>query len=289
MITRPVSVPQYNTSDVNGLFLENYEISNFDFSEEDKAQIEVYDNNLRGRILYAETPISLIEEYTSYSGRMRLLPDWSHDGAIIGMQGGTGKLYNIWEQLKAEETPISAFWIQDWVGQRTSLVGKQLWWNWELDNNRYPDYDQILDSLNEEGVELMGYINPFLVNVFRQKPYRRNLFQEGFDNGFLALAPSGWPYLIQNTSFSSAIIDLSNTATRLWIKDIIKDEIISKGIKGWMADFGEALPFDAILENENTETYHNQYAEDWGQINREVIEEVGLGDDIVFFMRLGYT
>ena len=284
-----ISVPQYATSDVNSLFLENYEISNFDFVEADKAQIEVYSNKMKGRILFGDTPLELIEEYTLYSGRMRMLPDWAHDGAIIGMQGGTEKLYDIWLQLKLEDTPISAFWIQDWVGQRTSLVGKQLWWNWELDNDRYPDYDLMLDSLNNNDIELMGYINPFLVNVFQQKPYRRNLFMEGFDNGFLALAPSGWVYLIQNTSFSSAILDLSNQATRIWIKDIIKDEIIARGFKGWMADFGEALPFDAILDSENTETYHNQYAEDWAQLNREAIEEVGLGDDIVFFMRSGYT
>ncbi|MEZ5009977.1 MAG: alpha-glucosidase [Chitinophagales bacterium] len=287
--TAYISVPQYITSNSNGLFLENYEISNFDFTEEDQAQIELYGNELKGRILNGATPLKILEEYTAYAGRMKKLPDWVIEGAIIGMQGGTSKLYNIWNQLKIEETPLSAFWIQDWVGQRTSLVGKQLWWNWELDNNRYPDYDLLLDSLGNYGIELMGYVNPFLVNVYQQKPYRRNQFQEGNDNGYLVTRENGFPYLIPNTSFSSAIIDISNPETRIWIKDIIKDEIIARGFKGWMADFGEALPFDAILDSEDPATYHNEYAEDWARLNKEAVEEVGLEDEIVFFSRSGYT
>jgi alpha-glucosidase len=284
-----ISVPQYITSKSDGLFLENYEISNFDFTTEDGAQIEVFSKQMLGQIIYGETPIETLTAYTEYSGRMKKLPDWSINGAIIGMQGGTDKLYNIWTQLRLEETPIAAFWIQDWVGQRTSLVGKQLWWNWELDNDRYPNYDELLDSLLHQNVYLMGYINPFLVNVYQQKPYRRNQFMEGRSNGFLALRSNGFPYLIPNTSFSSAILDLSNPATRIWIKDIIKDELIARGFKGWMADFGEALPFDALLLNENPETYHNQYAEEWAILNKEAIAEVGLEDEIVYFNRSGYT
>jgi alpha-glucosidase (family GH31 glycosyl hydrolase) len=284
-----ISVPQYITSESNGLFLENYEISNFDFTTQNAAQIEVFSNRLKGQILFGNSPIETLEAYTEYSGRMKQLPDWIIDGAIVGMQGGTDKLYDIWTQLRLEETPLAAFWIQDWVGQRTSIVGKQLWWNWELDNERYPDYDELFDSLKQQNIYLMGYINPFLVNVFQQKTYRRNQYMEGRNNGFLALSGNGFPYMIPNTSFSSAILDLSNPATRVWIKDIIKDELIARGFKGWMADFGEALPFDAVLLNENPETYHNQYAEEWAILNQEAIAEVGLQDEIVYFNRSGYT
>ncbi|MCB0501939.1 MAG: alpha-glucosidase [Bacteroidetes bacterium] len=287
--TAYISVPQYITSNSNGLFLENYEISNFDFTHQDIAQIELYGHSMRGRIINGDSPVKILEEYTSYSGRMKKLPDWVIEGAIIGMQGGTSKLYNIWNQLQMEETPLAAFWIQDWVGQRTSLVGKQLWWNWELDNNRYPEYDLLLDSLTNNDIQLMGYINPFLVNVYQQKPYRRNQFQEGNDFGYLVKRENGFPYLIPNTSFSSAIIDLSNPETRIWIKDIIKDEIIARGFKGWMADFGEALPFDAVLNDEDPATYHNAYAEDWASINKEAVTELDLEDEIVFFSRSGYT
>ena len=286
--TSYISVPQYTTSDLNTFFLENYEISNFDFTQFNQAQVEVYTDHLTARVVYGESHPDLIREYTMYTGRMRPLPDWAIQGAIIGLQDGTQKVYDVWEELKNEETPISAFWIQDWVGQRTSIVGKQLWWNWELEESRYPQYDEMLDSLNDEGIELMGYINPFLVNVFQQKPYRRNQYVEGVTNDFLVKRDDGYVYQVAQTSFNSALLDLSDPGTRRWIKDIIIDELISRGFKGWMADFAEALPFDGVLETADAETYHNQYTEEWARINREAIEEVGLGDEIVFFSRSGY-
>jgi len=287
--TSYISVPQYTTSDLNTLFLENYEISNFDFTGEDQAQIEVYSNQLSARVLYGETHADLIGEYAAYAGRMRKLPDWAISGAIIGLQGGTQKLYDVWEQLKSEDTPLSAFWIQDWVGQRTTVVGKQLWWNWELEEPRYPGYDAMLDSLNDADVALMGYINPFLVNVFREKEYRRNQYVEAHGNGYFVKREDGFVYQVEQTSFNSAILDLSNPETEIWIKDIIIDELIARGFKGWMADFGEALPFNVVLENADPATYHNAFAEEWARINREAIEEAGLGDDIVFFSRSGYS
>ena len=57
-----------------------------------------------------------------------------------------------------------------------------------------------------------------------------------------------------------------------------------------MADFGEALPFDAVLYDDvKPADFHNAYPEVWAQVNREVIAEAGLEGDAVFFMRSGFT
>lgn len=287
--TSYISVPQYATSGRNLLFLENREISYFDFTEENRAQIEVFSGALTARLVYGRDFPGLLQGYTEYAGRMRPLPDWAISGAIVGLQGGTDKLYDVWQKLRGAETPLAAFWIQDWVGQRTTIVGRQLWWNWELDEARYPEYDALLDSLTRSGIALMGYINPFLVNVYRQKEYRRNQFVEAHTNGYFAKRSNGFPYLVEQTSFSSGILDLSNPETETWIKEIITDELLARGFRGWMADFGEALPFDVTLEGADPATYHNAYAEEWARINREAAEEAGFGDDIVFFSRSGYT
>jgi sulfoquinovosidase len=181
--------------------------------------------------------------------------------------------------------------VQDWIGQRTTLVGKQLWWNWELDNDRYPGWNQLQDTLSQNGISLMGYINPFLVEVTRDKPnYRRDLYGEAVANGFLVLDQNGEPYQVQNTSFTSGILDLSDQRCIDWVKDIIKDEMLARGLKGWMADFGEALPMDVELHSgESAATFHNKYPEIWEKINRDAITEAGLPDTVVFFSRSGYT
>ncbi|MBI3396634.1 MAG: alpha-glucosidase [Spirochaetia bacterium] len=288
--TTYAAVPHFITSRARSLFLENYEYSEFDLRRENAVTIGVFSNDLRGRIITAENPLGAVEEYTRYSGRMRTLPDWIQEGAVIGMQGGTDAVRKAWERAKTAGVPIAAFWLQDWVGQRKTNFGKQLWWNWELDQERYPEWDKLVSDLKRDGIRVMVYINPFLVDMSRRPSVKRNLFKEAADNGFLVKDRAGAPYLIPNTDFSAGILDLTNPAARVWMKDIIKSSLIGRGADGWMADFGEALPFDSVLfSGESAAVLHNRYPEDWASLNREAAAESGRGSDIVFFSRSGYT
>ena len=287
--TSYAGVPHYITSQLRSLFLENYEYSSFDLREGERVVVEVFSGNMRGRILYGESPLDLIESYTLYSGRMRALPAWIQQGAIIGMQGGTEKVREVYAKLSELGTPLAAFWLQDWEGQRTTSFGKQLWWNWELDNEHYPAWPQLVRDLERNGVRTLVYINPFLADASEKGSYRRNLFAEAAENGYLIKNASGEPYMILNTSFSAGLIDLSNPAARTWIKRVIQEELIAVGASGWMADFGEALPYDAVLHEGDPLDWHIRYPEVWQEVNREAINEAGRGDDIVFFSRSGYT
>ena len=116
------------------------------------------------------------------------------------------------------------------------------------------------------------------------------LFAEAERLGYLVEKADGTSYLIKNTNFSAALVDLSNPQARAWIKSVIKTEMIDKaGASGWMNDFGEALPFDARLRfGADPAIWHNRYPEEWALVSREVIEEAGR-DDIVFFNRSGFT
>ncbi len=287
--TSYAGVPHYMTSKMRSLFLQTSEYSVFDMTQDNEVQISLFANKIQGRIISGNTPLELIEEYTSYSGRMRELPDWIHEGAILGLQGGTEKVTQAYQQMKDKGGPIAALWLQDWVGQRKTSFGKQLWWNWELDNERYQNWKGMLKGLNKEGVHVLTYINPFFAQVEDKPNAKRNQFNELLEKGFLVKTQDGKPYLIENTSFSAGLIDLSNPDARRWVKKVIKEELINSGASGWMADFGEALPYDAKLHSGTPVKGHNQYAQEWQKVNREAIEEAGRGDDIVFFSRSGYS
>ncbi len=288
--TSYASVPHYITSDLNSLFLENYEYSVFDMREDDRAQIQVFSNRMSGQIVHGESPAELIEHYTEFSGRMRPLPEWFLSGSVVGLQGGTGEVSEIYEELAALDTPISALWLQDWVGRRRTSFGDQLWWNWELDTDRYPDWDGLRKDLAEENVRLMTYTSPMLADASEKDNHQRNLFEEARERGYLVENESGESYMIRITDFSAAFVDLSNPEAREWMKDVIEDEVIGAGASGWMADFGEGLPYDAVLHSgESPKSYHSRYAEEWAKLNREAIEESGRGEELVFFTRSGYT
>lgn len=55
--------------------------------------------------------------------------------------------------------------LQDWVGQRKTAIGSQLWWNWEVDDDHYAGWKDLIRDLRRDGVRTMAYCNPCLVPV----------------------------------------------------------------------------------------------------------------------------
>ena len=279
--------PHFISSRLRSLFLENTQYSVFDMRRAETFEIKVWSGTMTGRIPYGETPLELIETYTEYAGRMRVLPDWVHSGVIAGLMGGTQSVRRKLDLIRQAGAPLAGLWLQDWVGARITSAGTQLWWNWQLDENYYPQWRQLVSDLESSGARMMIYINPFLTTT----EGHNSLFKEADANGYLVKKADGTPYLIKNTDFFAALIDLANPQTRTWIKGVIKNELIGKaGASGWMADFGEALPFDGKLAGDAApDVWHNRFSEEWAKVHREAIEEAGRGDDIVFFNRSGFT
>lgn len=282
-----VAVPHLLTSGGRSLFLEDDAPSFFDLTRADRVEIRLLSNAMEGRVAGGR-PMALVEAYTAYAGRMRPLPDWLMGGAVVGIQGGTQRVREVVAKLRAADVPLAGVWLQDWVGQRTTSFGKQLWWNWELDRDHYPDWDVLRQELEADGIHVLTYVNPFLTQTDDKPNVRRDLFAEAQEAGHLIRDADGGPYMILNTSFSAGLMDLTSPAAWSWLKDVLRDEVLAAGASGWMADFGEALPFDSVLHAGDPLEVHNAYPELWAQLNRELIDEEGR-DDVVFFMRAAYT
>lgn len=282
-----IPAPQYITSKLNSLFLENKEYAVFNLKVADRIEVKLFSDSLTGRIIYGKTPLELIKEYTAYSGRMRKLPDWINNGAIVCVQYGMDTVQKRLAQLDSAGVPLAALWIQDWCGGRKTNVGHQLWWNWHLDTTYYPGWDSMVSNLHQRNVQVLTYINPFLADTGS----RNDLYLYAKAHDYLVKQQNDSPYLIHN-SFTAALIDLSNTAACAWIKGLIDSELIIKaGSSGWMADFAEALPYDAKLyNNASTSYWHNHYTEKWAEINREAIIASGIdSNNLVFFNRSGFA
>ena len=283
-------VPQFLTNYQRSFFLRSTEYSVFDFKKSNQIRVELFSSHLKGRLIAGSGPKELLERYTSYAGRMKPLPTWMDQGVIVGMQGGTADVRKTWRALKEKGVPIAAFWLQDWVGRRKTSFGSQLWWNWQLDPATYPDWEKLIQDLQAEGIQIMTYLNPFLVDTAERTDWQgTNLYQEASRQSLLVKDQSGQNYAIENSSFSSGLLDLTNPQARQWIKGVIKDQLIMSGAKGWMADFGEALPLDSRLFQGNPQSFHNRYPVEWAKINKEAIAEAGVEHDVVFFSRSAYT
>ena len=209
------------------------------------------------------------------------LPGWCMEGMILGVQGGTQTVLDKAFAMLDAGAKISAVWCQDWCGENRTAMGKQVWWNWEVDEKLYPGLKDAIVRLRERGVRFLAYINPYLVKDSR-------LYNECRDKGWLITREDGTVYHIKSTTFDAGMLDLTNPETVTFIKDVlIKKNMLELGISGWMADFGEYLPVDCVLHEGDPARLHNLWPILWAKLNREAIEEYGAGDEM-FFSRSGY-
>jgi len=297
-------IPHYITTENRSVFYDNTSYGEFDLRKKDEVTVRFRENNIKGTIWLGSNPLDLIEKYTLKTGRFPLLPDWAY-GTWLGLQGGAEKVKRVVKEAKEAGNPVTAIWIQDWVGKRTTNFGDQLKWRWyaqekseHVDSDgkpepSYPDFKNFCADMNRDGVKVLGYVSSFLADTnpdVKNDTFTNPMLDEAKAKGYLVKNPEGGDYLIRTVGFPAYLIDLTNPDAVRWIKNIIKKNMIDMGLSGWMADFGEWLPYDAILHDKrDAALYHNVYPVDWARVNREAIAEAGMEGKIVFFTRAGYS
>ncbi len=223
----------------------------------------------------------LLTDLTEVTGRSPLLPDYLLDGMVLGVQGGLDQVLTYLKLAKDHEVKVSGLWCQDWAGYRFTTFGKRLYWNWKLNESLYPNLPEVIKELEKENVHFLSYICPFLLE-------NESLFLEAESQGFLVLNQNNESYKEDFGEFYCGIVDLTNPDAYQWYKEIIKKNLISLGIKGWMADFGEYLPIDCKLHNGvDAVLMHNEWPVLWAKCNYEAVKETNNLGKVFYFMRAG--
>jgi alpha-glucosidase len=224
----------------------------------------------------------LCRALAAYIPNRQYLPDWCFEGMILGVQGGTETILRKAFAMLDAGAKVSAVWSQDWSGELRTVMGKQVWWNWEADEKLYPNLREAIGKLNARGVRFLAYINPYLVRD-------GHLYHYCKDKGWLIRNRDGEVYHIQSTTFDAGMLDLTHPDAVAYIKEVlIGQNMLDLGVSGWMADFGEYLPVDCVLHDGDPAELHNVWPVLWAKINREAIEARGKENEAMFFTRSGY-
>jgi len=183
--------------------------------------------------------------------------------------------------------------MQDWVGTFKFPEGVRLLWNWQLNNQHYPDWDGMLEEWAKDGVHPMVYMNPYFANLTGNPEIRTNYFKYLDDHGYFIKNTQNESYEIKSVSIEFGMVDFSNPDAYQWCKETIINNMIKEAKSvGWMHDFGEYTPTMGVKFNGYqgyTGTYHNRYPYEWAKISQEAIREAGTEDETVYFMRAGST
>ena len=272
---------QYRKVNLRGETVVNF------VSEHIKAST-IVEKALLPAALYREKSHSEIGSYEELAGftaanvpNRQYIPEWCMDGMILGVQGGTQTVLDKTFAMLDAGAKICGVWSQDWSGENRTVMGKQVWWNWEADEKLYPELRGAIEKLRARGVRFLTYINPYLVKGSR-------LYEQCAAAGYLIRRQDGSIYHIKSTTFDAGMLDLTNPEAVRFTKDVlIKKNMLDLGVSGWMADFGEYLPVDCVLHDGDPAQLHNKWPVMWAKLNREAIEEYG-DKDVMFFTRSGY-
>jgi len=280
--TTPFPQPTFVSSKNFFCHIETTNYAIFDFTNDNVSSLYVWNIPEKIVIDKQDKATDVISSLTNYFGKQPKLPEWIYDGICIDVQGGSNTIVNKLESALQGNVEVNSLYIHDWVETKTTALGHKIMLDMEFDKKSYPNLPDLIKTLNNKGVHLLGYINPFL-SIGTQ------LYKEASEKGYLVKNKHNDDYIIQITTKNLGLLDLSNPDAVNWIKAIIKKNLINLGFYGWVADFGEHLPIDAILySEENAEVFHNKYPVLWAKINKEAIEESKKSDEIVFFSNSGH-
>jgi sulfoquinovosidase len=267
-----------------GLFLTDHRVD-VDLCRSDAAVAWFETTEPRQELLVftGPTPYDVVRQLGDEVGRPTKPPAWAWLPWLAG-QGGQESVEAQLEALLVAEIPVGAMWVQDWTGIRRNFDGGfGVEYRWAVDDELYPDLAGFIDRLHQLGIRFLGYANPFVDPKLQHHGPMA-------EQGLLIRNAAGEPYDFLAPNGFSSMPDLTNPAARAYTHEHLRAMVTEFGMDGWMADFGEWLPLDAVLfDGSDPLGYHNRYPVDWHAVSRAVMDEVRPDGDWAVFARSGWT
>jgi alpha-glucosidase len=260
----------------------------FDLCDADPAvaRLESWDDHLTAHLFVGDSPRDAIARMTAWVGRPEVPPAFTFAPWLDALYG-SANVRRVADALRAADVPVSAIWTEDWRGgndENGAAGGYVLEEDWRVDRDLYPDFEQLARDLHRGGFKFLTYANTFVDS-------QADVYAEAVALDHVIHTAAGQPYLFTGVKFrDSTLLDLSSPAAIAWAKDVY-DDAIAIGADGWMADFAEWLPTDAVLDSgEDALVAHNRYAVAWAKLNHELLRDAEAQDGVerVFFARAAH-
>lgn len=271
-------VPFYMSSAGYGLWVDTSYRSEFSFGPDGNGtvSVSVEGSRLRYTIFVNKDPKNTLADFTYRTGRARLPAPW-----VFGPRkrvGSTSEAQGMpeIEALRVYDIPMTM--VDDAIHFQPHASHKR----------REEELEEWTARAHELGYKVMGYFNPYVsadhedAEEYRKEGREKDVFVRLKDGTeFQTLMISGHP---QNV----LTLDLTNPDAVAWYEARMQ-EALDLGYDGWMLDFGEYLPRDALLMNGMTgDEAHNLYPLMAQEATRNFLDRER-GNDYLFYVRSGYT
>jgi len=185
-------------------------------------------------VTVADTPSEIIENYTSVTGRVPMMPDYAMGFWQCKLRYQTQEeLLNIAREYKRRGLPISVIVVDffHWPKQG----------EWKFDNDYWPNPDSMVKELKSMGIELM-------VSIWPTVDKESENYKEMLENGYLIRTDRGVRVGLDFQG-DTIHIDVTNPDARKYLWEKAKNNYYEKGIKIFWLD--EAEPEYAVYDFDN--------------------------------------
>jgi alpha-D-xyloside xylohydrolase len=269
------NIPFYITNQGYGVLVNHPGRVSFEVGSHQvqRVQFSVEDHSLDYTLFGGPTMKDVLDQYTSFSGRPALLPEWSF-GLWLSTSFTTNYneqdiIANI-ERMESLGIPISVFHFDCfWMKELT-------WCSFLWDRRYFPDPAGMLKRIKAKGVKICVWINPYIAEA-------SPLFAEGAAHGYLLHTPDGDTFQMDQWQPGMGLVDFTNPDARAWFASKLK-ALIDMGVDAFKTDFGERIPTNVhYFDGSDPERMHNYYTYLYNQTVFDLLrQEKGDGQAVLF-------
>lgn len=269
------NVPFYISNKGYGVFVNHPECVSFEVGSEhvSKVQFSVPGERLDYFIIYGPTMKEVLSNYTLLTGRPALPPAWS-----FGLWLSTSFITDYDEStvmhfvngMADRDIPVrvfhfDCFWMRGFE-----------WCNFEWDGDVFPDPENMLRRMKEQGLKVCVWLNPYIAQ-------KSKLFDECMESGHLLKRSNGdvWQWDLWQPGMG--VIDFTNPRACAWYAKHL-DRLVDMGVDAFKTDFGERIPID-VTYYDGSDPYkmHNYYSYLYNKVVFETLQKkCGQNEAVVF-------
>lgn len=208
-------------------------------------------------------PNSLVADLTAITGRPPAIADW-----LLAPRRRANIGTTEWDKLRQAHVP-------------TSVIDTAVHYfpNGGVDHARMRQTTQYLHT---KGFKVVAYFAPFVADSWHP------VFDDASAKGYLVKRADGSTYTVLDPPYNAAMVDFTNPDAVTWYQSELQ-RALDDGFDGWMYDFAEYVPLDAVFANGMSGMEaHNLYPVLYQKAARDFFDAKRPGD-YLFFARSGYA